>query len=79
MKISQPWKSLEMPHKAKEVLRKLKRAGFEERRQSGSHLVLRHEDGRQTHPPMHTGDVPTGTFRSILKQAGLTEEDYRDL
>ena len=28
-----------MPHKAKEVLRKLKRAGFEERRQSGSHLA----------------------------------------
>lgn len=68
-----------MPHKAKEVLRKLKCAGFEERRQSGSHLVLRHEDGRQTYLPMHTGDVPTGTFRSILKQAGLTEEEFRDL
>ena len=52
-----------MPHKAKEVLQKLKRAGFEERRQSGSHLVLRHPDGRQTYLPMHTGDVPTGTFR----------------
>jgi predicted RNA binding protein YcfA (HicA-like mRNA interferase family) len=34
-----------MPHNAKEVPRKLKRAGFEERRQGGSHLVLRHEDG----------------------------------
>jgi predicted RNA binding protein YcfA (HicA-like mRNA interferase family) len=68
-----------MPHKAKEVLRKLKRAGFEERRQSGSHLVLRHEDGRQTYLPMHSGDVPMGTFRSILKQAGLIEEEFRDL
>jgi predicted RNA binding protein YcfA (HicA-like mRNA interferase family) len=68
-----------MPHKAKEVLRKLKRAGFEERRQSGSHLVLRHEDGRQTYLPMHTGGVPTGTFRSILKQAELTEDEFRDL
>ena len=68
-----------MPHKAKEVLRKLRRAGFEERRQSGSHLVLRHEDGRQTYLPMHTGHVPTGTFRSILKQAGMTEEEFRDL
>jgi hypothetical protein len=28
-----------MPNKVKEVLRKLKRAGFEERRQSGSHQV----------------------------------------
>ena len=68
-----------MPHKAQEVLRKLKRAGFEERRQSGSHLVLRHEDGRQTYLPVHTGDVPTGTFRSILKQAELTEDEFRDL
>lgn len=76
---SQLWKSHNVPHQAKEVLRKLKRAGFEERRQSGSHLVLRHEDGRQTYLPMHTGDVPTGTFRSILKQAGLNEEEFRDL
>jgi len=68
-----------MPHKTNEVLRKLRRAGFEERRQSGSHLVLRHPDGRQTYLPMHTGDVPTGTFRSILKQAGITENEFRDL
>ena len=68
-----------MPFKAKEVLRRLQRAGFEVRRQSGSHVVLRHSDGRQTYMPMHTGDVPSGTFRSILKQAGLTEETFRDL
>ena len=66
-----------MPHKAKKVLRKLKRAGFAERRQSGSHLVLRHEDGWQTYLPMHTGDVPTGTFKAILKQAGLSEDEFR--
>jgi predicted RNA binding protein YcfA (HicA-like mRNA interferase family) len=68
-----------MPFKAKEVLRRLQRAGFEVRGQSGSHVVLRHTDGRQTYVPMHTGDVPSGTFRSILKQAGLTEEMFRDL
>ncbi len=68
-----------MPHKAKEVLRKLKRAGFEERRQSGSHMVLRHGDGRQTYLPIHTGDVPTGTFKSILRQAGISEEEFREL
>jgi predicted RNA binding protein YcfA (HicA-like mRNA interferase family) len=38
-----------MPFKAKEVLRRLQRAGFEVRRQSGSHVVLRHADGRQTY------------------------------
>jgi predicted RNA binding protein YcfA (HicA-like mRNA interferase family) len=68
-----------MPHKAKAILRKLKRAGFAERRHSGSHLVLRHEDGRQTYLPMHTRDVPLGTFRSILKQAGLSEEEFNAL
>jgi predicted RNA binding protein YcfA (HicA-like mRNA interferase family) len=68
-----------MPFNAKEVLRKLKRAGFAKRRQSGSHLVLRHKDGRQTYLPMHTGDVPPGTLRTILKQADLTEEAFLKL
>lgn len=58
-----------MPFKATQILR----------RQTGSHAVLRHAGGRQTYVPMHPGDVPSGTFRSILKQAGLTEETFRDL
>jgi len=49
------------------------------KRQSGSHVVLRHPDGRQTYVAMHTEDVPKGTFRSILKQAGLSEEEFRGL
>ena len=68
-----------MPYKAREVLARLQRAGFVIRRQSGSHVVLRHPDGRQTYVAMHTKDVPGGTFRSILKQAGLTEDEFRDL
>jgi hypothetical protein len=28
---------------------------------------------------MHARDVPTGAFRSILKQAGLTEEEFSAL
>jgi predicted RNA binding protein YcfA (HicA-like mRNA interferase family) len=68
-----------MPYKAREVLARLQRAGFQVRRQSGSHVVLRHPDGRQTYVAMHSGDVPPGTFRSILKQAGLTEEQFKAL
>lgn len=68
-----------MPYKAKEVLQRLERAGFVVRRQSGSHVVLRHADGRQTYVAMHTGDLPKGTFRSILKQAEITEEEFKDL
>jgi len=68
-----------MLYSAREVLAKLRRAGFEEVRQSGSHKVLRHPDGRQTYVAMHTGDVPEGTFRKILKQAGMSLDQFREL
>ncbi len=68
-----------MPYSPREVLTKLQRAGFAEVRQSGSHKVLRHTDGRQTYIAMHSSTLPTGTFRKILKQAGLTEEEFRNL
>ena len=68
-----------MPYTAREVLTKLLRAGFVEVRQSGSHKILRHPDGRQTYVAMHPGTLPTGTFRKILKQAALPEDDFRAL
>jgi predicted RNA binding protein YcfA (HicA-like mRNA interferase family) len=67
-----------MPYSAREVLAKLILAGFAEVRQTGSQ-VLRHPDGRQTYVAMHPGTLPTGTFRKILKQAGLSEEQFRAL
>ena len=68
-----------MPFKAREVLAKLQRGGFVIKRQSGAHVVLRHADGRQTYVAMHPGDIPTGTFRSNLKQSGLTEDEFGEL
>jgi predicted RNA binding protein YcfA (HicA-like mRNA interferase family) len=68
-----------MPYKAREVLAKPQRAGFVLKRQSGSHVVLRHADGRQTYVAMHPGVMPTGTFRAILRQAGLAENEFREL
>ena len=68
-----------MPYSAREVLARLIRAGFVEVRQSGSHKVVPHPDGRQTYVAMHPGTLPTGTFRKILKQAGLSEEQFRAL
>lgn len=68
-----------MPYSAREILRRLLKAGFVEVRQSGSHKVLRHRDGRQTYVAMHPGDIPPGTFRKILKQANLTAEEFESL
>ena len=68
-----------MPLTPREVIAKLKRAGFQEVRQTGSHLFLRHPDGRLTFVAMHRGDIPRGTMRKILKQANLTEEQFINL
>ncbi len=61
---------------AARVLAILRRHGFTVIRQSGSHAVVRHADGRWTTVPMHKGrDLPKGTLRQILKDTGLTAAD----
>jgi len=66
---------------ALELVSALKRAGFEERRQKGSHLHLRREsDKRRVTVPIHKGrDIPTGTLRCILKDADLSLEEFQEL
>ncbi|HPI36706.1 MAG TPA: type II toxin-antitoxin system HicA family toxin [Ignavibacteriaceae bacterium] len=68
-----------MPYQPKEVLAKLLKAGFIVKRQSGSQVVLRHSDGRQTYVAMHTKDIPEGTFKKILKQSQMTVEEFKKL
>jgi predicted RNA binding protein YcfA (HicA-like mRNA interferase family) len=67
------------PLRAREIVRKLERAGFEFRRQTGSHARYVHPDGRGVTVPMHPGDVPVPVVRSILRQAGLSEEAWEAL
>ena len=62
------------------VVAALKRAGFEQHHQRGSHLYLVHPvTGRMTVVPMHARDVKRGTLMSILAQAGLSQEQFRGL
>jgi predicted RNA binding protein YcfA (HicA-like mRNA interferase family) len=61
----------------RQVVRALKRAGFEEHHQRGSHLYLRHpESRRMTSVPMHPGDLPRGTLRAILRQVQISPADF---
>ena len=54
------------------MIKRLKQEGFEEVSQKGSHLKMRNEKtGKQVIVPMHSKDLPTGTEKAILKQAGL--------
>ncbi len=65
----------------RELIKALKRAGFEERRQRGSHLYLwREYDNVRVIVPIHQGrDMRTGTLRSILRDAKISPDDFRNL
>jgi predicted RNA binding protein YcfA (HicA-like mRNA interferase family) len=68
--------------KAREVMRALERAGFVHVRSKGSHRVYQHRDDatRRTIVADHGGkDVPRGTLRAIIDQAGFTVEEFIDL
>lgn len=58
--------------KANELVKILERAGFVRRRSRGSHLILKHSDGRRTIVPMHSSkNIPIGTLKAILKDVRL--------
>ncbi|MBR0456514.1 MAG: type II toxin-antitoxin system HicA family toxin [Firmicutes bacterium] len=60
--------------KAKEILKILKDDGWVEVRQTGSHKQFHHPKKKGTVTlSYHSGgeDIPIGTARNILKQAGL--------
>lgn len=57
------------------MLKALRAAGFEVAGQTGSHVKLRY--GARTVIVKHpAGDVPPGTFAAILRQAGLTRQQF---
>ena len=63
------------------VIRALKRAGFLELRQKGSHVSLEKRVGEQvfkTVVPMHS-ELAKGTLSDILKQCGLTLDEFLEL
>jgi len=63
---------------ARQVAKALKRAGFVEDGQHGSHLYLWHEEKRLlTSVPMHPGDLKRALLKQIIRQAGLTEKEFR--
>jgi len=57
-----------------EAVRALKRFGFIQLRQTGSHLILRKEN-RTVVVPQHKPLKP-GTLKGIVEQAGLTLEQF---
>ncbi len=63
--------------KGKEVVRTLERLGFETVRTRGSHVFLKHSDGRVTTVPVHSGEtIGPGLLRSILRDIEMSLEEF---
>ena len=64
----------------REVVKAMAKVGYEQDRQRGSHIILR----RETYPhrrvvvPDHK-EVAKGTLRSIIRETGLTVDEFRAL
>jgi predicted RNA binding protein YcfA (HicA-like mRNA interferase family) len=66
--------------RGKEIVRMLQKIGFEIERTRGSHLLLRHPDGRTTTVPVHSGEtVGPGLLRAILRDVDLSVEEFAKL
>ena len=62
---------------AHEVIRALEKAGFQIARQKGSHVRLKHVDGRVVTVPLHPGrDIGRGLLRKILRDANMTPAEF---
>ncbi|MEO8434126.1 MAG: type II toxin-antitoxin system HicA family toxin [Pyrinomonadaceae bacterium] len=63
---------------ANDVIRVLRRTGFEKVGQKGSHQKWRHPDGRQVIVADHgSKPIPIGTLKSIIEGTKLIVDDFR--
>ncbi|MGI8586541.1 MAG: type II toxin-antitoxin system HicA family toxin [Chloroflexia bacterium] len=65
----------------RQLIGALERAGFEKVRQRGRHLSMRRaSDNKRVTVPVHKGrPVPIGTLHSILRDAGIADDEFREL
>ncbi len=64
---------------SRECIHALEKADFSVVSQSGSHIKLRRESPYAQVIVKPTRELAAGTLRSIVRQAGLTLEDFVDL
>jgi predicted RNA binding protein YcfA (HicA-like mRNA interferase family) len=65
------------PQPATKIIKALSKLGFKIVRKRGSHVVLKHPDGRLTVVPVHSGEeIGTGLLNKIIKDTGLSKEEF---
>ncbi|MDI6739418.1 MAG: type II toxin-antitoxin system HicA family toxin [Candidatus Edwardsbacteria bacterium] len=62
------------------AVKAFRRIGYAVDHQTGSHIILRHIDPphRRLTIPNHR-EIAKGTLRNILRDAGLTVDEFKDL
>jgi len=63
----------------RELASKLKRAGYREIRTSRHPVYYIAEKDITIPVPRHAGDIPIGTLRAIVREMGLSVEEFNDL
>jgi len=64
--------------KYRQIVKRLKKLGFSfDRQAAGSHEIWYNADtDAYTTIPNHPGDMPEGTLRAILRQGGVSPEEF---
>lgn len=63
--------------KARELLKVLKKHGFYKYHQVGSHIQMKHIDGRRTTIPYHPSqEIRKGTLKAIIDDLDMTAEEF---
>ena len=68
------------PLKYRDIIKKARKAGFTFRRNTGgTHEIWWNEKEKKTCVIPHHHEVKAGTLRNIIKQMGLTEDEFKRL
>ena len=66
-----------IPLKPSQIIKILKKLGFEPVRQRGSHIYFRHLDGRATVVPFHKGeDISRGLLKKIVQDIDVEWNEF---
>lgn len=66
-------------YSSKEIEKVLLKLAFRSVSQKGSHAKFKNDRGKTVMLVMNKKEIPIGTFKSILKQAELTQQQFEDL
>ena len=66
-----------IPHRPKDVVRKLQKLGYQIDRQKGSHVIMYNsKNKKRAVVPMHTKELKKGTLRSILRGCDISVDKF---